>query len=154
MNRGLFIFIFMMSCYLIGCSNEELTVEKPPEASVQIGEQTYKTTLGSYCWSGEGKNTCVDKAGPVELLVEKTPIKVSPGEKITFLIDHKQKPSKVEAVQFHKNKETDVLVKDHQLTAPMEKGVYYYSYGVWWNDEKEPDVSNGDAFYAFVIEVE
>ena len=51
------------------------------------------------------------------------------------------------------NKETEVVVKDNQFTAPTQKGINYYSYGAWWMDEKEENLSHGDAFYAFVLEV-
>lgn len=47
----------------------------------------------------------------------------------------------------------EIEVNDQKFTAPDEKGIYYYSYGVWWMDEKEENVSNGDASYVFVLEV-
>ncbi|WP_203362990.1 hypothetical protein [Bacillus sp. REN10] len=148
------LFIFILSFCLTGCANDKPTaLEKPPNASIQIGEHSYETTLGSYCWSEEGKGTCVDKAGPVELLEKQTPIEVSPGEKITFTLDYEPKPTEEHVTQFHHNEEMDVQVKDQQFTAPLKKGVYYYGYSVWWNDEKEPNVSKGDAVYTFVIEV-
>lgn len=62
-------------------------------------------------------------------------------------------PNKMTGSKINGNKETDVLVEDNHFTAPMEKGVYYYSYGVWRMDKKEANVSNSDAFYAFVLEV-
>ena len=52
-----------------------------------------------------------------------------------------------------RTKELEVVVKDNHFTAPTQKGVYYYSYGVWWMDGKEENLSHGDAFYAFVLEV-
>jgi hypothetical protein len=33
-------------------------------------------------------------------------------------------------------------------------GTYYYSYSVWWMDESQKNVSNGDASYALVLEVQ
>lgn len=44
---------------------------------------------------------------------------------------------------------TEVAVKDNTFQAPIQKGTYYYSYGVWWMDEKEANVAHGDAFYYF-----
>jgi len=39
------------------------------------------------------------------------------------------------------------------MKAPSKAGTYYYSYSVWWMDESQKNVSNGDASYAFVLEV-
>lgn len=86
---------------LMGCSLNGMTGSQPPKARIEVGEKSYQTKLGTYCW----KRTCVDTAGSVELLKGKTPVKV-------------------------------------------------YDYGVWWMDEKEENLSKGDAFYAFVLEVE
>ncbi|MBG9453761.1 hypothetical protein ABE61_06600 [Lysinibacillus sphaericus] len=129
-----------------GCSN----TEEPPKAFIEIENKKFETTLGTYCW----QNRCVDTAGPVELLEGQTPIKVKSGENITLGLDYETKPNKFHVAQISGNKETEVVVKDNRFTAPTQRGVYYYSYGVWWIDEKEANVSNGDAFYAFVLEVE
>jgi len=51
------------------------------------------------------------------------------------------------------NDENEVLIEENSYIAPIRKGTYYYSYGVWWMDDKEENVSHGDAFYAFVLEV-
>ncbi|MDY0406767.1 hypothetical protein P5G51_016640 [Virgibacillus sp. 179-BFC.A HS] len=57
-------------------------------------------------------------------------------------------------LQLNKNKETEMQVSDNHFTAPLKAGKYYYSYSVWWMDEKEENVSNGDAAYRFVLEVQ
>ncbi|RKJ26985.1 hypothetical protein D7X33_43085, partial [Butyricicoccus sp. 1XD8-22] len=99
------------------------------------------------------KSTCVDTAEPVELLKNENPIQVKAGEEITFEMDYEPKPNEFHVIQTNENNETEIVMEDNHFTAPMEKGVYYYSYGVWWMDKKEANVSNGDAFYAFVLEV-
>ena len=48
----------------------------------------------------------------------------------------------------------EVPLDGYIFLAPTEPGTYYYSAGVWWNDPKEKNVSNGDAFYVFVIRVQ
>ncbi|WP_053104131.1 hypothetical protein [Bacillus sp. FJAT-27231] len=153
MNRWLFILVLLIGLNLMGCSNEKLSGGKPPKAFIEIDNVRFEITLGTYCWSGSGKGTCVDTAGPVELLKDKTPIKVKPGETISFVIDYEPKPNESHVVQISNNNENEVKVKDNSFTAPMQSGVYYYSYGVWWMDEQETNVSHGDAFYAFVLEV-
>jgi len=158
MNRWLFPLVVLIGITLVGCSKNEIsnngmTGNKPPIALIKIGNETYETKLGSYCWKGLKESTCVDTAGPVELLENVNPIQVKPGEKITFEMDYEPKPNEFHVIQINKNEETDVLVDDNHFTAPMKKGVYYYSYGVWWMDKEAVNVSNGDALYAFVLEV-
>jgi hypothetical protein len=153
MNKRLLILVIFIGLILIGCSNEGLSGGKPPKAFVEIDNERFETTLGTYCWQGGGKGTCIDTAGPIELLEGKKPIQVKPGENLTFVMDYEPKPNEFHVVQMSENKETEVVVKDNHFTAPTQKGVYYYSYGVWWMDEKEENLSHGDAFYAFVLEV-
>lgn len=148
---GVILLIFT----LVGCSNSGMGSgdPKPPNASIKIGDKTYETKLGTYCWNKNGKGICVDSAGPVEMLKDQKPIVVKPGDKIKFIMDYEPKPNEIDVQQINGEKETEVVVKDNQFNAPTEKGIYYYSYGVWWNNEKEENVSDGDAFYAFVLEV-
>lgn len=150
MNIRLLLFVILIGFNLIGCSNEQLSGGKPPKVFIEIDNELFETTLGTYCWNG----TCVDTAGPIELLKGKKPVKVKPGENISFVMDYEPKPNEFHVVEMSENKETEVIVKDNQITAPTQKGVYYYAYGVWWMDEKEENVSKGDAFYAFVLEVD
>ncbi|MGG3574779.1 hypothetical protein ABES80_20315 [Bacillus gobiensis] len=153
MNRWLVAFVILTGCNLIGCSNNEMSGEKPPKVLIEIENETYETILGSYCWGGLEKSTCVDTAGPIKLLEGKKPIRVKPGETISFMMNYEPKPNEINVVKINDNKESDVVVKDNQITAPMQKGVFYYSYRVGWMDEKKTNVSNGDAFYAFVLDV-
>ena len=153
---NLLVALFLMGCSntgMLGESNNGMVGEKPPRALIEIGNETYETLLGTYCWLGNGTGICVDTAGPMELLKGKEPIKVKSGEKITFVMDYKPQPNEIHVVQISENKETEVAVNNNSFAAPTEKGLYYYSYGVWWMDEKEENVSNGDAFYAFALEV-
>lgn len=156
MKKWLVALLLLIGLSLIGCSsaNSDLDGAQPPEAVIEVGDNSYYTTLGTYCWQGDSQGTCVDTAGPEELLKEEEPIKVKPGEKITFVMNFEPKPNEFHVLQISESEEVEVNVKNNSLTAPKHKGVYYYSYGVWWMDEKEENISNGDAFYNFVIEVE
>ena len=139
---------------LTGCSsNDGMKGDKPPQVMIQIGEQTYETKLGTYCWNAKGKGECVDKVGPVELLKGEKPIEVRPGEDVTFLMNYNPKPNEIDVTQINNNKETKVVVAKNRFIVPTNKGIYYYSYGVWWMDKKEKHVSNGDASYVFALEV-
>jgi len=147
----LYVVALLGLTFITGCSSTDgLSGEIPPKAFIEIENKKFETTLGTYCW----QNGCVDTAGPVELLEGQKPIKVKSGETITLVLDYETKPNEFHVAQISGNKETKVVVKDNRFTAPTQRGVYYYSYGVWWMDEKEANVSNGDAFYAFVLEVE
>jgi hypothetical protein len=150
----LYLLIVLSSFTMVGCSSDTKSVktisgEKPPEVQINIGNKNYEAKLGTYCWN----SGCVDTVGPVEFLQGEEPIKVSPAEKISFLMNYEPKPNHFYLMQIQEGNEKEVLIEDNSFLAPAENGVYYYSYGVWWMDDKEENVSHGDAFYSFVIEV-
>ncbi len=149
MKNYLFVLIILIIFTLMSCSQDGLTGEKPPKVNIKIGNEKYETVLGTYCWKG----TCADTAGPLVLLEGKETIKVQPGEKLSFKMDYEPKPNEFQLVQISESIENEVLTKGNSFSAPTEKGNYYYSYGVWWMDEKEENLSHGDAFYAFALEV-
>ncbi|MGG0177445.1 hypothetical protein [Gottfriedia acidiceleris] len=145
------LFFFLI---FTGCSaNYGLKGNKPPKTMVQVENQTYDTKLGSYCWITKGKGECADTAGPVKLLEGKKPIEVKPGETVKIKMNYNPKPNEIHLVQINDNKEIEIEVVKNQFSAPINKGVYYYSYGVWWMDKKDEHLSHGDAFYAFALEV-
>lgn len=150
MKKWVFMVTVLLGLTLLGCSNGGLTGSKPPKTNITVGNETYETVLGSYCWGSK----CVDTAGPQELLEGLDPIKVNPGEKISIFMDYKRKPTEFYVVQIDDNEETEIKIKNNGFKAPTEKGVYYYAYSVWWMDDKEENLSHGDAFYAFALEVD
>lgn len=149
MNRWLFVVISIVGLLLLGCSKGVLSEDKPPETFVEVENERYETILGTYCWG----TTCVDTVGPIEMLEDKEPITVKPGATIAFVMDFEPKPNVVHVSQFTESEQVEVAVEDNHFSAPTAKGVYYYSYGVWWMDEEEENLSHGDAFYAFALEV-
>ncbi|MFC4101649.1 hypothetical protein [Paenibacillus xanthanilyticus] len=156
MKKILFITLFSF-VLLTGCgkgTTQELTGNQPPKAEIQIGDKVYETKLGTYCWSSKNQSTCADSIGPVELLKNEKPIIVPPGAVIKFVMNYKPLPNKSFVEQMTEDqKTTEVAVNDDTFQVPIQKGIYYYSYGVWWMDEIKPNVSHGDAFYNFVLEV-
>ena len=157
----LFIALILGAC---GVSNDKradtiLSGDKPPNVVVKINGEKYETVLGTYCWeissTGDKKTgECVDTAGPVDLLKDKEPIIITAGEEVTLNMDYTPKPNEMHLSQVKSdNDEMEIEVKDNQFIAPNEKGIYFYSYGVWWMDEEDKDLSHGDAFYAFSLEV-
>lgn len=151
MKKCLFILLVLISFTITGCSKEGLSGGKPPEVNINIGNEKYETKIGTYCW----KDGCVDTVGPVELLKGKVPIKVNPGDKVSFLMEYEPKPTEYHLMKVSERDENEdeVLIEENSFTAPTRKGIYYYSYGVWWMDDKEENLSHGDAFYVFALEV-
>lgn len=92
--------------------------------------------------------------GPLEILDGKEPIQVMPGETVSFVMNYDPKPNEVHVVQMDKSEKTEITLTDNHFTAPMQKGIYYYTYSVWWTDEKDENLSRGDAFYAFALQVD
>lgn len=151
-------FIMSLSIlFLLTSCNERpdkgMVGEKPPNAMVKIDNQFYETTLGTYCWSTKNQGLCVDTIGPVELLEGKEPISVKPGDAIKLVMDYEPLPNQFHVTQISGDKRTEVELKGSVFSAPTKKGIYYYHYGVWWMDEKVENLSNGSAFYNFVIEI-
>lgn len=134
---------------ITGCSSSGFLEESPPKAYLEINDHLYETKTGTYCW----KNTCVDKAGPLELLKTEKPIEVKANESLALTIKHKRQPNERLMVQIQNKNEVDVPLKKSKVKAPSERGTYYYSYSVWWMDKNQKNVSTGDALYAFVLEV-
>jgi len=152
MKKYFFILVIILCLLMIGCTDGSLSGSKPPKVYIKISDTQYETVLGTYCWK-----ECADTVGPVQLFEGKEPIKVNPGEEITIIMDYEPKPSESHLSIVNEKSDsikTEVLSKENEFSAPSEKGIYYYSYGVWWMDEEEEHVSHGDAFYAFAIEVE
>ena len=150
MNKWSLPAITLLILILSGCVKGGVLEGKPPKVFMEIGSEMHETTLGTYCW----KNSCVDTAGPTEMLEDKEPIKIKPGETISFVMDYEPKPNEFHVLQMSEDGETEITLHGNHFSAPTEQGVYYYSYGVWWMNEKEKNLSHGDAFYAFAVEVE
>ncbi|MEN2466873.1 hypothetical protein [Ornithinibacillus sp. FSL M8-0202] len=157
MKRLLFYFV-VLAIVLTGCdtsaaSKEGVEVDKPPKMWVEIAGQQYETVLGAYCWKKTTTAECVDVAGAEILLKDKEPIEIEAGETVTFGMDFEPLPNEVHLTQTSNKKSNDVAVTNFTFTAPEEEGVYYYDIGVWWMDESNEDVSNGNAIYAIALKV-
>lgn len=149
MNRWLLLVAVFVGLGLSGCSHNNLPGGKPPKVLIAVDNKTYEALLGTYCWG----NTCVDTIGPVEMLEDEEPIRVKPGETISLMMDYEPKPNEFYVEQMSEGEEKEIVVQDNQFTAPSEEGIYYYVYGAWWMDEEVENLSHGDAFYAFALEV-
>ena len=138
---------------LAGCNAVTGTVDpekmNPPDVVVKINGDTYETVRGSFCWSNNRQGVCEEYAGSVELLADKEPIVAAPGEEVTIDIPNGVVPYEY-SVDFSLTNQYEnhvILAVDHKFTAPKEEGLYYFSYFARWKNK-------GNAFYAFLIEVD
>ncbi|MGM0804098.1 MAG: hypothetical protein ACQET8_05115 [Bacillota bacterium] len=141
---------------LVGCSkdsNGEMRGKKPPTAFAVIGNEKHVMKLGSYCWKSNFSSICVDSAGPIELVSNEKPIQVRSGAEISFAMKGDSKPNEYHLSQFHEENERKIDVRTNTFIAPDTLGTYVYGYSVWWMSEEKENVSDGDALYAFAIEV-
>lgn len=132
---------------LSGCATHNLQGDSPPNVFIEITNENYPTKLGTYCWN----EVCVDTAGPIDMLTDSDMIKVIPGEDIQFVMDFEPPPTTIELTEFRGNEgEVNVGLQNLHFTAPTQKGIYYYSYWLRWQKD---NISIGDAYYAFALEV-
>ncbi|MDQ0111130.1 hypothetical protein [Paenibacillus harenae] len=131
----------MVLSVLAGCS-----VGKPPLPVVKAGKTQIKAYQSSYCWG----NTCADYADPESMLKDEPAIEVSSGADISIAFKNRSKPSTMTVKQFKDGQPTDVPFAKGKITAPTEKGVYYYGVSAWWRKGK---LSKGSTSAAFAIEI-
>jgi hypothetical protein len=143
--------ILSLTIFLISCSKQELRGDLPPLPVVTAGEKNIPVVRASYCWH----NVCADTAGPPEILEVHhiQPTKVSKGEIIKIIFDYDPKPTTVAISLINSQKEIIQVYKDSVFLAPSKQGVYYYDVFAKWLS-KDQKFTEGDSYYAFVIEVE
>jgi hypothetical protein len=90
-----------------GCSSSGFLEESPPKAYLEANNHLYKTKVSTYCW----KSTCVDTAGPSELLKTEKPIEVKANESLSLVIKHERQPNERHMVQIQNKNEVDVSLK-------------------------------------------
>lgn len=140
MRKWLFAALLLAGCATV--SEDEL-----PQAYIVVGEQTYETQIGTYCWD----EVCVDKVRPDEQLQDAKPIVVQAGEWLDVQLQATERPTDVDMSLVHGNDVQSVPLQNGRIAAPTEHGVYFYSYTASWI---EGDISYGDVSYVFSIEVQ
>lgn len=138
------LFAVALLILLTGCSNSPLAGEAPPTLQITVANESYEAKLGTYCWG----NKCEDAVEPMELV--KTFIQVAAGESVELTIN-KPTPSEVQLTELTAdNKTMPIKIEQQHFVAPLKPGTYYYSYSAWW---QEGDQTQGDAHYAFALEI-
>ncbi|WP_052461619.1 hypothetical protein [Sporosarcina koreensis] len=133
-----------------------LSGSEPPPVQVETDSGLHDADLGTYCWSQKnGSGMCVDAAGAIDSLAGQPPIHVVPGETVRLLMDYEPKPTNLTLRQTTPDRrESKVALDGLEFKTPDAPGLYYYDFSAWWMDEDEEDVSNGDAHYSFLIQVQ
>lgn len=139
----------MCLCILMvvsGCSG--LKGDKPPLPTVKVGKSEVQVVRASYCWD----KGCSDTAGPPDILEGVAPTKVSAGEEISIAFKKRPRPSTFSISRINEQGGIKETARDEGLRAPDIPGVYYYDMFAQWLS-KDKKYSEGDSYYAFVIEV-
>ncbi|MEN2767609.1 hypothetical protein [Ornithinibacillus xuwenensis] len=135
---------------------ESGNVAKPPDVQVWTDEDSTVVVLDVWCWK-EVSLCSLEPNPPEEQLYGSPPLKVEPGEVFEFAIstseipesDHIYFPDYIELTQIRLDEEKEVEVTNRRITAPMEKGRYYYAMKLQWEGEVV-----GQAYYVFGINVQ
>ncbi|MFD2043267.1 hypothetical protein ACFSTA_02590 [Ornithinibacillus salinisoli] len=170
-KRGIILSV-LLAFILVGCFSEDTTKEESPSEPPKNSNDNLKPPdfqahteggasgiLDKYCWEDDEKTCSLEPNPPDEVLLDHqlSPMKVQPGEEISFSIsatklpqnDDILKPTQIELIQQKSQEQTEVNVNDLKMTAPFEKGRYYYTAFVRWDNSLR-----GEATYAFEILVQ
>ncbi|WP_455663132.1 hypothetical protein [Pradoshia sp.] len=143
--------ITLGTAILIGIGGYLLAKEaraEPPKPVIAIGEEKVPAVRGTYCWSSLMKSICEDKAAPPGIIAiqEQKPLSAAPGTEVTIDFDEKPLNESVDLSRWLNDEESlQVRLIGNRFVLPKESGTYVYGVSASWN--------NGDAVYAFEIEV-
>ncbi|GKV55848.1 hypothetical protein NCCP2222_17950 [Sporosarcina sp. NCCP-2222] len=145
MARQMFILIsFLIILMLFGCQQTE-PVQHPtnqlPTMKVRIGEETFSTARGGYCWTDGNQSECTDASGnPFDYENSAPPIEAEPGSEFELLFS--ETPSSI-SVDWVNNLEHETLSERSSFSTPSKPGTYGYSVHANWNQ--------GDVTFHFIL---
>ncbi|MUK89363.1 hypothetical protein GMD78_13425 [Ornithinibacillus sp. L9] len=167
------ILMFLLAILLVGCFSEDSAKEespsKPPETQNKnltpphfqphTGVDSAAGILDKYCWENDEKNCSIEPNPPDEVLLDRqlSPMKVVPEEEISLSVSTSDipqnndifNPTQIELIEHKTQEKTEVSLTDMTMTAPSEKGRYYYTAILRWDNSLQ-----GEAAYAFEILVQ
>jgi len=140
---------------LTGCQNSFSTQAKsqelagPPEPIIAWKGKSAATVPTASCWSYENEAHCTDMAAPPEIVGElkPKPLQVKPGATLSVTYTEAPTENSLRVTQWIGTKQIEQLLENgNQWKAPDQPGWYLFDvHGQW---------KQGDAGYAFVIEVQ
>jgi hypothetical protein len=159
MKPLLFAIIVFSLLWISGCSNGQVNAgidvnegsenEFPPTISgtIKIDDTQHEMVAGGYRWERkqgtETQTIQTDAASPYQIAEDFKAIAIEPNQKIT--IDIAKNPQLVVYLWNKNEREKEIKLNEHQITAPASKGRYIYEVFATW--------ANGEVSYTFVVEV-
>lgn len=148
----LIILLFVTTMSLFGCSNElgnELELNNPPTLKVSYENKSIDAEMGISSWTitnSDGTNTSTesDTEGPIELVKDTNPLKVSPAS--TIKLDFSNEPKEVMVNIWEEDKQLEQPLTGMELITPKMGGLVIYEVIATWEQ--------GIVHYAFLINVE
>lgn len=126
-------------------SPEEARPE-PPELSIQVGEESFNSILGTYSWSVENEDSTfdgieVDSVAPPELVSTMDPLQVTADTTIT--LDFEEEPDRYTVRIW--DEDNNILSESDEVDLSGEGTVIYDVVAHW---------DQGTASYAFSLDIE
>lgn len=159
MNK--FLYSLTILFIVAGCATEEQKESSnptsshhflPPSVNFKVGDTTYSTEQGSYCWRDGNSAECLSLASSAEIVEFTEPIEVSANKTITLLLERQPAQQTINITNSESNNSEEIEInKDNQFKTPKTKGVYIIDYYAIW--EKDDTGTSGDSSYVFKIEV-
>lgn len=134
--------LLILGSFLIGPNTE------PSVPVIKAGKVDISSTRGSYCWKGPFSGTCVDKAlsSSMDMAREYKPVEVAPNSKIKIHLKKEPIQGSLTAERWTDEKNSQTAeISNGEFIVPNQSGIYAYHIFARWK--------NGDASYAFLIEV-
>ena len=132
-----------LSYFELGFANRADVIVKPPQISLDYGNQRYSGLQGSYCWSDiYGHGTCADYAAPSTRKDRSSPVNISLGSSLCFETTGYSNPSSFHvSITAAQNSSYFVMDKEVSrcLTMTMRPGPYFLTVSGTWNGK---DTSN------------
>lgn len=149
---AIIILLFVTIMSLFGCSNEsgnELELSNPPTLKVSYENKSIDAEMGTSSWTitySDGTNTSTetDTAGPVELVKDASPLKVSPES--TIKLDFSNEPKEVIVNIWEEDKQLEQPLTGMEIITPEMEGLVIYEVIATWEQ--------GIVHYAFLVNVE
>ena len=140
-----FIFLIVIVWLLV----DSLYLAKPPKPAVIWKNKEIPTIIGSNCWKGSLRGTCVDYVydSDYDMGLRKGSIKVEPNSTITIAFNKKPQPGSLKVAEVFEDGEEEFLeMEENMLKAPAKNGIYVFMIYAKWDQ--------GNPNYAFSITVE
>ncbi|MCG3087510.1 intracellular growth attenuator family protein [Sporosarcina cyprini] len=145
MTRKIYILIaFLLTLMLFGCQQTkpvQTQANQLPTMKVRIGEETFSTARGGYCWTTGNQSECTDASGnPFDYGTSAPPIDAEPVSEFELLFS--EAPSSF-SVEWVNDLEHETVTEQTSFSTPSKSGTYGYSVHANWDQ--------GDVTFHFIL---